>query len=327
MGELSYLEPLSDSGWKAEINQKIYRKCQNQTVHAICNWMIPETDSSTFCLSCRLSEIIPNLTVPANIKRWHKIEKAKRRLLYSLIWLELPISDDSSNTATGMMFHLMEDNQHYSEFAASPSENPLVVTGHYNNTITLNVAEADSAVREEIRIRMQERYRTLLGHLRHESGHYYWEKLIKDTNYQANFRRLFGDEREDYQAALKRYYNDGPVENWQSGWVSAYASAHPWEDWAECWAHYLHVIDTLETACDFGGELYSSGCLHQHQRFDRQFLASVNIAQIIEEWSRLSVFINELNRSLGLADPYPFYFTDQLIDKMSFIHNVIIFRN
>src|SRR6202011_5238904 len=34
--------------------------------------------------------------------------------------------------------------------------------------------------------------------------------------------------------------------------VTPYASAHPWEDFAETWAHYFHMVDTLETATAFG---------------------------------------------------------------------------
>lgn len=171
---------------------------------------------------------------------------------------------------------------------------------------------------------MQERYRTLLGHFRHESGHYYWDRLVKNSYLLDEFRLLFGDEQRDYQSSLQYYYNNGPVDNWQSGWVSAYASAHPWEDWAECWAHYLHIVDTMETAYDFGGDVYTSGFAVKGQQFSKQYLSTINIHLLIDEWCSLSVMLNEMNRSLGLDDAYPFSMSGPLMDKLAFIHKVVV---
>lgn len=323
-GVLSSITSVDDNHWQATFNQNTYRKCENYINQTSCNWMIPESETQVYCLSCRLSEIIPDLSKPENVDRWNRIERAKRRLIYSLFWLGLPLVDKTSDPENGLLFQLMEDEEHYSEFAAVPTITSKVVTGHQNGTITLNIEEADSVLREEIKTRMQERYRTLLGHLRHESGHYYWDILVKNSGLINEFRELFGDEREDYSAALQRYYNEGPKVNWQSQWVSAYASSHPWEDWAECWAHYLHMTDTMETAYDFSGEVYLPETKITGQQFSKQFLKTMSINQLVDEWFNLSIFINEMTRSLGLPDAYPFLLSDVLINKMDFIHKVIV---
>ncbi len=323
-GVLSALVPIDASHWKSTYNQRVYRKCQNSFKNTGCNWMVAETDSSSFCLSCRLSEIIPDLGKPGNIDRWNQIEQAKRRLIYSLYRLGLPLIDKQTDPINGLSFELTEDNERCSEFAINPSGAGPVMTGHIGGTISLNIKEADPVFREKVRTHMQERYRTLLGHFRHESGHYYWDRLVRNSYLLNEFRKLFGDEQRDYQASLKDYYNSGPVDNWQSSWISAYASSHPWEDWAECWAHYLHMVDTMETAYEFGGEVYTSGFVVKGQQFDREYLSTINIHQLMEEWRRLSVMLNEMNRSLGLDDAYPFFMSGILMDKIAFIHRVVL---
>ena len=323
-GVLTALLPIDSSHWRATVNSGIYRKCENAFKNTGCNWMVAESDTQAFCLSCRLSDIIPDLSKPGNSERWNQIELAKRRLIYSLFSLGLPVIDKKTDPLNGLSFELTEDSEHFSEFATNPYDAGPVMTGHIGGTISLNIKEADPVFREKVRTHMQERYRTLLGHFRHESGHYYWDRLIKDSLLLDEFRQLFGDEQHDYQSSLQDYYNNGPVDNWQSSWISAYASAHPWEDWAECWAHYLHIIDTMETAYDFGGEVYTSSFVIQGQQFNKQYLSTISITQLLDEWSSLSVMLNEMNRSLGLSDAYPFYMSGILIDKMAFIHKTII---
>lgn len=326
-GVLGAFVPLKNNGWQSTLNKRVYRKCQNYVQHNACNWMVAERDSSPFCISCRLSEIIPDLSNPENVKRWQRIERAKRRLLYSLYWLGLPVIDKSVDEENGLSFRLMEDRVHYSEFVNILPERDHIMTGHMGGVITLNIEEADPVMREEMRARMQERYRTLLGHLRHESGHYYWDRLLRNSLDLNEFRTLFGDERVDYESALQVYYNNGPVANWQASWVSAYASAHPWEDWAECWAHYLHMIDTLETASDFGFDVTGTSSASVGQRFDKTYLASFSVDQLVKEWGKLSVALNEMNRSMGLADAYPFVLSDMVINKLSFVHRIITSSN
>lgn len=323
---LSALRPLDGQRWQATANGRVYRKCRNYDQHQVCNWMVPEEDGHAFCFSCRLSEIIPDLSNPTNLKLWHRIERAKRRLLYSLLWLELPIIDKEQDPQHGLAFRLMED-QGYSEFVSLTPMQERVITGHSSGTITLNIAEADPVSREETRTRMQERYRTLLGHFRHESGHYYWDLLLRNSPRINAFRALFGDERGDYDSVMQHYYSQGPSDTWQTDWISAYASAHPWEDWAETWAHYLHMIDTLETACDYGFDVSGTGeYTPQRPRFDAAYLASISVYDLVNEWSNLSVALNDMNRSMGLRDAYPFVLSDAITEKLAFVHDTVVHR-
>jgi hypothetical protein len=170
-----------------------------------------------------------------------KLELAKRRCIYTFLKLGLPIESGPRGNEAALRFRFLQDK-----------ENAPVQTGHENGVITVNIAEADDDEREHRRLQLHEPYRTLVGHLRHESGHFYWDRLIANSPNLQRFREFFGDETGDYDAALQTYYKQGPPADWQSRTVTAYASSHPWEDWAETWAHYLHIMDTLETAANFG---------------------------------------------------------------------------
>lgn len=325
--KLSPLQEAGDNRWLAMTNGQIYRKCRNYDQHQVCNWMVPEQDQHAYCFSCRLSEIIPDLGNPDNLKLWGLIENAKRRLLYSLIWLELPITSREENPQLGLAFHLMED-QGYSEFASEGPPRDVVYTGHRNGIITLNIAEADPVSREKARTHMDECYRTLLGHFRHESGHYYWDVLLRNSPRIEAFRSLFGDERIGYSDVMQGYYSHGPVANWQSNWISGYASAHAWEDWAETWAHYLHMIDSLETANDYGFDLgHGMPGVERGQQFSSEFLSAISIHQLVDEWTHFSVALNDMNRSMGLPDAYPFVISDTVTQKLAFVHATMIDRH
>lgn len=320
---LSPLVPVNNGLWRAYANDRHYRKCNNYAAHRVCNWMVPEDDDHEFCFSCRLTEIIPDLGKHENIELWRRIEHAKRRLIYSLLHLALPIVTREQDPQRGLAFHLMED-QGYSEFAQPRPMQERVMTGHSGGIITLNIAEADPVFRELHRARMQENYRTLLGHFRHESAHYYWDLLLRDSDRLGQFRQLFGDERDNYDQALETYYANGPAPNWEVNWISAYASAHPWEDWAETWAHYLHMVDTLETASDYGFDLNDcNGDAVHRQQFDAKHLATLSIRDLVNEWSNLSVALNDMNRSMGLADAYPFVLSDTITEKLAFVHGTV----
>ena len=220
-----------------------FKQCENFDSPAGCNWLVPADDKEPLCRSCRLNRTIPDLNDPDNCQWWLKIENAKRRLVAQLLNLGLPVASKvSEDPEHGVMF----------DFLRSPKGGPRVLTGHASGLITLNVEEADDSIREKTRHQMREPYRTLLGHFRHEIGHYYWDRLVADTPWLEKFRALFGDDRQDYAAALKRNYEQGPPANWADQHISSYASVHPWEDWAETWAHYLHVVDSLDTALRFG---------------------------------------------------------------------------
>jgi hypothetical protein len=210
--------------------------CRNCTDYGVCNWALPADEDAEYCQACRLNHVIPNLGSAEGKEAWHRLEIAKRRVVYTLLQLGLRVEPKNNLHPDGLAFDFLEDG--------NATDAPKVLTGHDHGLVTINVAEANSAFREKMRQRMGEAYRTVLGHFRHEVGHYYWDRLIRDGEHLAAFRERFGDERADYAAAGKRHYEKGPPGDWSSHFVSAYASMHPWEDWAETWAHYLHIVDT-----------------------------------------------------------------------------------
>lgn len=309
------LEPVADAAdaaglWRTPARaarDRRYRLCANYTGHQVCNWAVPEEDPEPLCLSCRLTETIPDLSVPGHREGWYKIETAKRRLLHGLRALGLPIRAKSGpEDAEGLAFAVLAE-------PADPGAAPIL-TGHANGLITLNLAEADDAERERRRTRLHEPYRTILGHLRHESGHYYWDRLVRDDPARlAACRALFGDDEQDYAASLQRHYAAGPAPDWQARHVSAYASAHPWEDWAETWAHYLHMADTLETA---------DACRVQLGLADVPAEADA-FAAMIARWFELTHALNNLNRGLGQPDGYPFVLSAPVVEKLRFVHETI----
>ncbi len=311
--------------WRIETedaNAGKYRRCANLETAAGCNWLVAERELEgnprLMCIACRLNRTIPDLSVPDNGVWWGRLEGAKRRLVSSLISLNLPVvSRVDQDTERGLAF----------DFLSSPPEGPRVLTGHADGIITINIEEANDSARERIREQLREPYRTLLGHLRHEAGHYYWDRLVAESTWLDDFRALFGDEREDYAAALQRNYQQGPMPGWAQQYVSAYASVHPWEDWAETWAHYLHIVDVLDTALSFGLDIrklemeiepYSREALFRpHDPGAKRFLAVLNA------WIELTAVLNELSRSMGQADLYPFVLPRPAVAKLHFIHLVI----
>ena len=200
-----------------------------------------------------------------------------------------------------------------------------ILTGHDNGLITINIAEADDIYREMSRNQMNEVYRTLLGHFRHEIGHYYWDVLIGRTDKLFPFRNLFGDERADYGFALQQYYSNNYSKIWKKQFISKYASAHPWEDWAETWAHYMHIVDTLETADSFGLNVRPR-VVKPEDDMNTSFVdpyTVTNFDEIIDMWLPLTFAMNSLNRSMGLRDLYPFVISRTIKEKLRFIHEIV----
>jgi len=296
----------------------LWRRCENFDTPAGCNWLTSAAEDEPLCISCRLNQTIPDLDDAENAAWWRKIENAKRRLVAQLLRLGLPVkSKVSEDPEHGVMF----------DFLRSPPEGPRVLTGHANGLITLNVEEADDSTREKTRHEMGEPYRTLLGHFRHEIGHYYWDRLIFDTPWIDKFRELFGDEREDYAAALQRNYKEGPPANWADNHITSYASVHPWEDWAETWAHYLHVVDSLDTALGFGlrGEDVEAAVepFKVEDLYDPQAPDAQRVILLINSWVQLTTVLNEMARSMGQHDFYPFVMSRPVLRKMHFIQMVV----
>lgn len=318
--ELVALEATEDASiWRPVGGQTLYRQCDNYKHHAVCNWMVPVADDSPFCSACRLNKTIPDLSVAGNIDLWQTLEAEKRRLLYSLLRLGLPVQGKTDHSL-GLAFDFLADVD--SPFSAEGK----VFTGHAEGLITINIKEADPSERERMRGQMDEPYRTLLGHFRHESGHYYWDRLIRDSSYLSDFVHLFGDYTADYSAAMNRHYQLGAPGNWQESFISQYATMHPWEDWAETWAHYLHMIDTLETAWHFNicmrpMDGNDSGDTLHHDSYP---YSEVSMDTLIKHWLPLTFALNSLNRSMGHEHAYPFVISPQVVEKLNFVHRVVI---
>ncbi|MDA0193570.1 MAG: putative zinc-binding peptidase [Bacteroidetes bacterium] len=290
-----------------------YKYCKNKA-HRVCNWLLEKEDPHDYCRACQLNRTVPNLAEAENFEKWQNLEVAKHRLIYQLqkIGLALPSKMISEE---GLCF----------DFIAKQN-NPNIMTGHDSGVITILLQEADSVLREQMRKQLIEPYRTLIGHLRHEVGHYFWERLVAtNPNTTGEFRAIFGDEQENYADALQRYYKEGAPVNWHDSFISKYASAHPWEDWAETWAHYLHIMDMLETAHFFGLKVDPVEVLKGMKTevtFDPYGIEDFD--KIIRTCVPLSFAVNSINRAMGVPDVYPFVITSAVVVKMKFIHRLLV---
>jgi hypothetical protein len=312
---ISALEECESGVWRAlsaPDHHNRYRKCLHFSNEAACNWMVPIEDPHELCESCRLSRTIPDISQANLRQQWARLEMAKRRLWYSLATLRLPILTREADATQGLCFDFLSD---------TPAKK--VTTGHENGVITVNVAEADDAHREVQKARLGESYRTLLGHLRHEIGHFYWDRLIRDSSLIVEFRSLFGDEQLSYADAQATYYKNGPAADWHKHFISAYASMHPWEDWAESFAHYLHMIDVIESGSQFGLSLKAEVSAGAGEVVTLTTVDDDTFDRAIQAWVPLTYAINSLNRSLGLPDWYPFTMPPEALAKLRFIHRTI----
>lgn len=292
-----------------------YKFCAN-AAHDACNWLMPADQDEEYCLACRHNRTVPDLTVPENLRKWRKMEVAKHRLVYSLLRLNLPLESNTDREG-GLCFDFLAD--------MPDAQAPNVMTGHDEGLITIALVEADDAEREQRKNELGELYRTVLGHFRHEVGHYYWNRLVRDAGRLNAFRAVFGDETFDYGEALKTYYSTTPPADWQMNYVSAYATAHPWEDFAETFKHYIHVVDTLEMAAAFGVEVHPT--LDNTGELDAQVdfnpYQACPVQQMVDSWLPIAFALNNLNRCLGMSDAYPFILGPGVIAKLGFIHNLV----
>ncbi len=291
-----------------------YRVCENGIRHQVCNWMTPAGVGNPLCQACLMTEVIPDLSVPGNPERWHRLELAKRRCLYSLLLLGLPTAADPAAGKPGLRFRFLAD---------LPQGGP-VMTGHDWGVVTLNIAEADDDERERRRVSLHEPYRTLIGHFRHELGHYYWDRLIAGTPELTRVRELFGDETADYNSALQKYYAEGPAADWSTRTITSYASMHPWEDWAETWAHYLHLLDTVETAAATGLKpgLAADGEPTLPAPGPAE-VPAMPFDELWQKWHPLTLALNSINRGMGLPDLYPFVVPPAALKKLRLVHEII----
>lgn len=301
-----------------------WRRCSNLDTAAACNWLVATGDrqlrdhpDAPLCRCCRLTRTLPDLSQPGSAELWGRIALAQRRLVSTLAGLGLPVKSRKEDARLGLAFDLLR----------TPPGGPPVTTGHADGLITLDVEEADDSTRERRRHDLHEPYRTLLGHLRHECGHYYWWRLVDGGEWLEPFRAEFGDERADYAAALQRHYAEGAPADWNDRHVSAYASSHPWEDWAETWAHYLHLVDTLDTARSFG--LDGARVELDYERFALERVAGPGDPQaaaflgLVHGWMELTGVLNEMSRAMGQSDFYPFVLSEPALRKLYLVHRVV----
>jgi hypothetical protein len=290
-----------------------YKYCKNKE-HGVCNWLLVKNDPQDYCRACQLNRTIPNLSDEKNFPKWKNLEVAKHRLIYQLQKIGLDIPSKMTNKG-GLCF----------DFIAK-YKNKKIMTGHANGVITILLQEADPVLREKAKKEMQESYRTLIGHLRHEVGHYFWERLIFNNQEAIQaFRAIFGNERANYSVALKAYYTHGAPDDWANHYISKYASSHPWEDWAETWAHYLHIMDMVETAHYFGLEVNHKDISENMKiatTFDPYMIK--DFETIVRTCVPLSFAVNSFNRTMGISDVYPFVITPNVIKKMNYIHELLL---
>ena len=298
-------------GWRDSAGRPVSR-CSN-AAHEACNWLVE--DRHQFCIACRHNRTVPDLSWGDNLANWRRIEAAKRHLFYSLLRWRLPIPDRTQDPVRGLAFDFLADTR------KPDGSLERVTTGHDEGLITINIAEGDDAEREKRRTELREPYRTLLGHVRHEIGHYYWDRLVRDGDRLDAFRSLFGDERRDYAGALRDHYANGPASGWQQSFISSYASVHPWEDFAETWAHYIHIVDTLDTAQAFGMRASHPDGLATGQSFDPYAMRDVET--LLAAWVPLTVAMNAVNRSMGQPDLYPFVLSTPVGSKLQFIGDLV----
>ena len=291
-----------------------FRICANAR-SAGCNWLVPAEDGDEFCVPCRHNHTIPDLSVDANIVPWRALEAAKRRLFYGLMRLCLPLATRKDDPGHGLAF----------DFLAETPATPKVMTGHDDGLITIALKEGDDAARRRMQQQMGELYRTPLGHFRHEIGHYYWDILVRDGDRLEDFRAVFGDERADYGEALKAHYGRTDNGAWRENYVSLYASSHPWEDFAETWAHYMHIVDTLEMARAFGIAVNPSLARDPSFQTEVDFdpYRATDMQALVETWLPLTYAVNSLNRSMGQPDLYPFVLPPAVVTKLGFIHGLV----
>jgi hypothetical protein len=294
---MSRLEPVGASLFETSAGRRV-KRCRNATDHGNCNWVLPVDDPSSLCRSCGANRTIPDITIADNLLLWTKVEQAKRRLLYTL--LDLRLLSSSGGRGDWPTFEFLEDRRRNPNVAED-----FVATGHLGGVITLNLSEADDVAREAQREEFVERYRTVLGHLRHEAGHFVFPRLTSGPDDLDAVRRLFGDERQEYGAALSRHYQNGPPTNWAERHISPYASVHPREDFAETFAHYLLIVDALETAGASGLGSIGEGL------------------PWIRRWIEIAIALNELSRSLGSGDAYPFTLTPPVIEKLELVARLV----
>jgi hypothetical protein len=287
-------------------------KCHNYAVHNVCNRCVQAEGAAPepLCDCCRFNETIPDLSVPGNLKKWYDLEAAKRRLFYTLTELGLPYGGPGEGIEPPLRFNFKADVVPAGNYWRSVGKAEKVFTGHAAGRITINIREADEVEREKLRVDLGEAQRTLIGHFRHEIGHYFWDVLVKGKC-EDQCIAVFGDHNSPtYAEALDRHYKDGPPADWAQRFVSAYASMHPWEDFAETWGTYLDMVSLLDTA-------------HSADFVDESSFCGGDVDPMVSRYQQLGIALNEFNRTLGLLDAVPEVFVPPVVEKLRFVHRLV----
>ena len=298
------------------------KRCANGLKHGVCNWVVPTESKEILCMACQMNRIIPDLSSGRNLVLWGRMEMAKRRLIYTLLKLGITLPSKASNPKYGLAFDIV-----------STLSNPTVTMGHLNGIITVNLEEADDTYRQFNRQQLGENSRTLLGHFRHESAHYLWQRHLSELSWdnpmRLAFRERFGDEWQDYSAALSKHYKNGAPTGWEQNYITAYAASHPWEDWAETWAHYLQIEDGLETCEGMGIDVKHLALPLVILPVEAGFLPTMLVSTLEEEgaflawlqrWMCVSTVLNEISHSLGEPALYPFVINVRVAQKLRLAH-------
>jgi hypothetical protein len=288
--------PVDEQGRYVDAEGLVWHVCRNLDLSG-CTWLAPLEGGQ--CFACDLTRTRPNDADAEGLAKFPAAERAKRHLVAELDTLGFPVVGKQTDPENGLAFDLLS--------SAPGVGNEQVVIGHEDGIVTIDLAESDAAYRERVRAELDEPYRTMLGHFRHEVGHYYEWQLVRDE-LRRPCRELFGDETLDYRAELDRHYGQGPPEGWEASYISTYATMHPFEDFAETWAHFLHICDTVETASEYG--LTPVAPVSAFSSF-RDLVTRV--------WMPLSVALNMINRSMGKDDLYPFVIPGPVLDKLDFV--------
>lgn len=287
--------PLGEDKTYVDSDGSTWHVCVNLPLSG-CTWLTPEEGQE--CFSCLLTKTRPNDEDLVGLSQYPVAERAKRHLVVELDNLGLPVTPKSEDPDGGLAFDLLS------------SVDEDVVIGHEDGLITINLAESDDAYREKMRVDLAEPYRTMLGHMRHEIGHYY-ESVLAVGDALDRVRETFGDDEKDYQAEIERHYDEGPPENWEDDYISRYATMHPYEDFAETWAHVLHIRDTIDTARANG---LTTVDIDAFSSF-RDVVTGV--------WIPLSIGLNQINRSMGEPDLYPFILPETVLDKLDLVYDLV----
>jgi len=312
---------VATSSGRAVIDDHMWVACTRSDI-LDCNWLVPEHQEfggqQGRCLAHSLIRRQPEADDTIAMEKLASTAFALRRLIYQLIDIGLPV-DPYWRREGGLAFDLV----------SSYSAGERVVIGHAGGVITIDLVESLDAYRESLRVHLGEPYRTMLGHFRHEVGHYYQNILVETgpgaARYLDECREIFGDERAHYQGEIARHYKFGAPTGWDGSYISEYATMHPWEDFAECFAHYLHITDIVDTSCEAGLVLHADRVRFSFPRdiAPRASYDDAPIEQLLDDWKWLALFFNRVNIAMGKNPLYPFQIPPPVVRKLGFVHKVV----